>query len=297
MNLWIRVVANIGSRKVVWRLVTSRGLSVEAAVGHLVMLWGAVAENTKGGYVGDVPDAQLEAWAHWRGEPGAFASFIRESHVTHGYINEWDEYSGAWEERREKDRARKAAQRVRRKSRGSHADAPQDVTGLHNTTEHNREVQQQLHTAPDVAVIDQPLPSIPPDQPPAPARPARPATPARSGARRHPNFPDADRVRLHRHWVEKIGPLDMGRFVKAWSAVYGTGGPLYPLEQQLAAIEAFRDGVDATPVAFRVRWNVEKCVAELGSTWIRLGGQMATDGDGLTERGRLIYGDGRKVPA
>lgn len=132
-GLWIRVAANIGDRKVVWRLVTSCGLSVDAAVGTLVMFWGAVAASTKGGRIDDVSDVQLEAWARWQGEPGAFARFVREQHATDGVINEWDDYAGTLEDRRERDRERKRREREAKKSAGN----PQDVRVTSVRTERN----------------------------------------------------------------------------------------------------------------------------------------------------------------
>jgi hypothetical protein len=143
-GLWIRVVANIGLRKVVWRACDVLGTSVEASVGHLVMLWGGVAENTQHGRVDDVPDALLEAWAGWHGESGAFARFVREHHVTDGRINEWDEYAGALEDRRTKDRERKRRQR----STGSPADSPRDVRGTSGRTERNENGTERDTTPP-----------------------------------------------------------------------------------------------------------------------------------------------------
>lgn len=155
-SLWIRVVANMGQRKVTARLSSvlrtsaglSRGASRAAAVGYLVMLWGSVAENTTDGRVDDVPDELLEDWAGWDGEPGAFARWLREHHVTDGRINDWDEYAGALEDRREKDRERKRRQRQREKEE---QESPRDVrvtsarTNGNGTDGQNRE----LHTSPD----------------------------------------------------------------------------------------------------------------------------------------------------
>lgn len=160
-GLWIRVAANMGARKVTARLSAvlraedmggmSRGLSRAAAVGHLVMLWGNVAENTTGGYIADVPDDLLEDWAGWDGAPGVFARWLREQHVTDGRINDWDEYAGALEDRREKDRVRKQRQREREKDSEGR---PRDVrvtSGRTNGTGRNE--NDELHTAPNGAVV------------------------------------------------------------------------------------------------------------------------------------------------
>lgn len=144
-GFWIRVDANIRRRKVVWRLVVSHGLSADAAVGVLVQLWGAVAQHAPGGDISAVPDALLEEWVQWSGEPGAFAKWVRSEHATDGIINEWEEYAGALEQRRERDRARK----VQSRSRGQSADIPRDVlvTSSRNGTERNGTVLQSSSPA------------------------------------------------------------------------------------------------------------------------------------------------------
>jgi hypothetical protein len=125
---WIRVHANIASKPVIWRAVTALGVSENEAIGLLVRFWGAVSQNVVNGDLTGVPDPQIEAWAGWKRKRGLFAAFIRSSHTDpSGRVNEWDEYAGTLETRRAKDRARKADERAK-KSRGSHADRPQDVT-------------------------------------------------------------------------------------------------------------------------------------------------------------------------
>jgi hypothetical protein len=120
---WIRVHANICGKPVIYRAVEALGLSPHEAIGVLVQFWGAVSQHATNGAVGGFSDVQLEAWAGWRGRKGRFAAFVRAAHLDeHGCVNEWDEYAGKLEDRKEKDRTRK------RKSRGRHADSPQDVT-------------------------------------------------------------------------------------------------------------------------------------------------------------------------
>lgn len=106
MALWIRIDANIGDHPNVWKLAELRGVSAVACVGHLVMLFGNVAEYRPHGDVSDVPDHLLERWAGWGGEPGTFAASFRDLFVSDGVIDGWAERQGALIERAEKERER-----------------------------------------------------------------------------------------------------------------------------------------------------------------------------------------------
>jgi hypothetical protein len=152
---WIRVHANLAERKVTYRLAeflrTSGGLPPDAhrfaraiARGLLVSLWGKVSQHAVGGDIAHVLDEQLEDWAGWTGPPGLFTRWVREHHTTDGRINDWEEYQGELEHRRERDRQRKAGERARARAESAAASAgrplhrPQDVQGYetrrHDTT-------------------------------------------------------------------------------------------------------------------------------------------------------------------
>lgn len=146
---WFRMHANIGDTKVVWRGMASLGCPADSVVGHLAMLWGKVSQYCQGGNVSEVPDDLLESWAQWRGAPGLFAKFIKEKHLTDGVINDWDEFNGKLEDRREKDRTRKAAQRSAGQSTGHPADRPQAVRGLRYDTIRDVDVPTLGADAPD----------------------------------------------------------------------------------------------------------------------------------------------------
>lgn len=111
MTLWIRIDANIGENPNVWKLADVRGLSAVSCVGHLVMLFGNVAEHAPTGNVADVPDALLERWAGWTGEPKLFAQSFRELFVTAGVVDGWEKRQGALIDRAAKERERTARRR------------------------------------------------------------------------------------------------------------------------------------------------------------------------------------------
>lgn len=150
---WFRMHANIGDKPVSWRCASVLGIPLAKAVGHLAMFWGKVSQHVPGGDVSEIGDSQLEGWAGWDGKRGAFAAWLRADHLSEGVVNEYEEYSGTLDLRREKDRQRKAEQRERertsqaetrtvpqevtRKSRGSHADIPQEVTRMSRRTIRN----------------------------------------------------------------------------------------------------------------------------------------------------------------
>lgn len=197
--LWMRVVANIGNRKVTWRAVMSLGLPRAAAVGHLVMLWGGALEAETNGYVDDIPDAQLEAWACWDGEPGTFAAFIREHHVTDGRINDWEDYAGVLEAQRERERTKKATQRSARKQGTSAGiphdtarDVPGDVPG--NSPHKERKGKERKRAVRTAAVA---APRTDRDHEPAGFADAMAAYPTRSGGNPRDRARRAYAARLH----------------------------------------------------------------------------------------------------
>lgn len=130
---WIRVHANLISRPVVGRAMEVLRLSRYEAIGCLVCFWGSVSQHVPGGFVASFSDTQLEAWAGWTKKRGKFAAFIRAHHLdAEGRVNEWDEYAGALETVRAKDRARQQKYRDSRRDvtgdvRVTSADAPRDV--------------------------------------------------------------------------------------------------------------------------------------------------------------------------
>lgn len=124
MPHWIRVHGGLFEKPVVTRLSEAAHISKHEAVGVLVTFWSAVSMNATNGQVACYSDSQLETWAKWSRKRGVFAAWVRAYHVDDdGRVREWDEYQGPLEYRREADRARKAAERVRKKSAGH----PRDV--------------------------------------------------------------------------------------------------------------------------------------------------------------------------
>ena len=136
---WIRVHANLHGKPIVWRAVDALHVSQHEAIGLLVQFWGGVSQHASNGHVADLPDAQLEAWAGWRGKRGRFAAFIRSTHLdADGRVNEWDEYAGALEHRRSKERDRLRNKRtVLRNS--THDVAQQDAYSTHDVATRARE--------------------------------------------------------------------------------------------------------------------------------------------------------------
>lgn len=129
---WIRVHANIAEKRVSIRAAEQLGVSVNEAIGMLVRFWGAMSRLGHDGDVTALTDLELETWGGWLGRgraKGRFAAFIREHHTDEeGRVNEWDEYQGALEDRRKKDRDRQKNRRDRmRRQREGHADSPPDA--------------------------------------------------------------------------------------------------------------------------------------------------------------------------
>lgn len=58
------------------RLVNLQGREAYV-VGHLVSFWGSVYRQRPEGFVDEIEDPEIEAWAHWYGEHGLFAEGLR----------------------------------------------------------------------------------------------------------------------------------------------------------------------------------------------------------------------------
>lgn len=111
---WIRLHAQLSKKPVALRLADAlcKG-DVHRAVGLLAIFWGNVSLHAVDGRVADRSDAEIEGWAEWKGKRGAFAAWLRQHHLdAEGRVREWDEYAGALEIRRAKERQRLAEKRT-----------------------------------------------------------------------------------------------------------------------------------------------------------------------------------------
>jgi hypothetical protein len=99
-----------------------RWLLRRAVVGLLAGVWGRMLSACPDGCVVGVTDEEIEEWAGWKGEEGAFASAFRSCCIDDGeYAIGWERYE-ALHEKREKDRVRQ-----REKRGGCHADRRRDI--------------------------------------------------------------------------------------------------------------------------------------------------------------------------
>lgn len=95
MTLWIRVDADVADNPKTGRFATSLGVEIETAVGHLVRLWGKMAEQNSDGSLRGVKVATIESWANWRGKKGRFAECFRRTFVVKGgLVKGWGERQG-----------------------------------------------------------------------------------------------------------------------------------------------------------------------------------------------------------
>lgn len=123
--MWIRIDTDIATNRKTLVLRTSCGRPTPTIVGHLTMLLSRLADNESDGYIGDLPAEVIEEWAGWDGEPGMFDRAFRESFVTDGVIDGWEERQGTLMARQRKDRERKREERAR-KVRELSAGRPKD---------------------------------------------------------------------------------------------------------------------------------------------------------------------------
>lgn len=106
MMPWIAISREIGNDPKTHALAEATGLDVDAAIGKLVRLFGAVAEHAPDGQLGAVPATTLEVWANWHGKRGRFATAFLAGFTRDGLLLAWEKYNGAKIRKAERDRQR-----------------------------------------------------------------------------------------------------------------------------------------------------------------------------------------------
>jgi hypothetical protein len=250
------------------------------AVGYLGMFWGALSQHCVAGNIADVPDALLEEWAEWKGKRGVFASFVRQHHSRDGIVNEYDDYSGRLDVRREKDRQRQAEWRK------SHVPAAPDET-LHNagvtrditptsplangvtirndTKRYETEVQEQQITA-------------------APRRAPKPKSEPK-----YPHYPTDLCQRLFAKWDLEMAHVDYARFRKDTAIAFQTAeGATRDEVVLLETIDLFALLRDKASEKERNFYTPARWAADLDARLMRVAA-MPMSIDGLpTEKARLV---------
>ena len=104
---WVRVETNVPDNDKVQGFAAALGIAIPQAVGHIVCVWGKVADHRWTGNLKDVLDDTLETWALWSGERGAFARAFRGAFMRGDRLQGWRDRQGKLIERLQKDRRRK----------------------------------------------------------------------------------------------------------------------------------------------------------------------------------------------
>jgi hypothetical protein len=131
VSLWIRVDTSVARDPAVSSFADAIGTSIPTAVGHLVLLWGCMAEHTPQGVLTSVGVRPLEAWAGWSGKRGRFFEAFHAHFVIDGEVKGWLARQGKLVERASKDRLRKERQHsmeIPRNVQGNSAPTVRNVT-------------------------------------------------------------------------------------------------------------------------------------------------------------------------
>lgn len=112
MKLWIRVDASVRSDPELAQLAERVRLDEAKTLGHLVLVWCAVAEHRPNGNISGIKPSVIEKWAEWRPASknlrGVFGKGILELFTNeHGVLRGWQKRQGKLVELMEKDRKRK----------------------------------------------------------------------------------------------------------------------------------------------------------------------------------------------
>ena len=107
--LWIRVASDIVDNPKIDRLANRLRISVLAAVGHLISLWGWTARHRPDGNLAGISHAMIARAAHWKGRPRRLLGVLREVGflTSDQEVHDWDAMNG----RALRDAARKREER------------------------------------------------------------------------------------------------------------------------------------------------------------------------------------------
>ena len=278
---WVRVHAQLINKPVIARMSVTLRVDPYKAMGHLVTFWSNVAAHATNGRVADIPDVLLEQWAGWTsGKRGAFAKWLREQHIdADGRVNEWDDYAGHLEIRREKDRAR---QREHRALRRQIVDAiSSGVTRDVTVTTDGQDVDRLR----DVTPLSVPARANGTERD-GTGRNRRSKAQDQELSRAEGAAPLASWVEEARQqWAAKVGPIKHGRVGNALKELVDAHG-------WDAVSKGMADYLTATPLSrARLEW-----FAEAGTYWIALAQQPLVDPETCqpTERMRVVV-DGKRA--
>ena len=256
---WIRVHAQLRGKPVVARLAAALRINPFQAMGHLVCFWGNVAAHATNGDVSSVPDSLIDHWAGWTSKRASFSKWVREHHLDEdGRVREWDDYAGALEQRRAKERQRLADKRnlLRNNVRTV---AQQSATNVQLLQDVATRARERNGTERDGTVELQ-------------EQGVRDRTPA-------PEWVGLAREQ----WAAKLGPLKPSRIKTVL-------GPLVTAHGWEATSKGMADYLTATPGGkARLEW-----FAERGTYWVKLAAMPLTDPQTCqpTERMRVVV-DGK----
>lgn len=114
---WIRISCRIGHDPKTVTLARRCGVTVPAAVGHVVMLLSQLPAHAADGDLASVPSEVVEHWAGWQGQTGAWDAAFRALFCDEtGVVAAWERLNGAQLREIEKARARKAKWRAARRA-------------------------------------------------------------------------------------------------------------------------------------------------------------------------------------
>ena len=155
---WIESHQELGAHPKTRRLARLLGCPATQAIGILQCLWWWAVDYAPDGDLGRYESGDIADACLWEGDADTLALALGAAGFLDDgrYIHDWEEYTGRLITQRAANAERK------RMSRARHADVPRTsaaVTGLHNTTEQYRTVQD---IPPSVGAAQSAAPARPP---------------------------------------------------------------------------------------------------------------------------------------
>jgi hypothetical protein len=143
---WVRIACDIEDDPKVRSLARALGISLQSAVGCIVMVLARMPKHARDGVVAHLDLDVLEDWTGWAGQPGAFARAFAERFVKDGVVTGWEKHNGAaireadrrakvQRDRRAKATAKRQAERERQEA--EHTDPTKPKRQRRKTAPHN----------------------------------------------------------------------------------------------------------------------------------------------------------------
>jgi hypothetical protein len=297
---WIRVARNIGSDVRVGRVARACGIRRAEAVGLIVNVLTHLPDEARDGDLRAFESCELEEWAAWEGDPGAFTTaFLAHMCTPDCVVRSWEKHNGA--AIRDADKARERMQRARAeraRAREMAQEAPErsGVCSAHGPrTGHEAPERSHLRDGTGRDVLTTTALTATNSGGAVPAPPgvgtARRRTRKAAAPVKWPQWSQAVRATMHDRWRSRLGDVPYPQWVAALGPVFGSPPPPWTFAQLAAAYDSWLSSVASGGASSPfVRRNPAACASVLSAIAQINDTVHPDDPERLASIDRLVHG-------